>query len=229
MRSSRSVRCSASSSKVMKVLYCTGNAGKFREASFVIDGWNASRGETQAKVEYVQVDADPVEIQGTSEEIGARKVTEATRLLRERGAIPDDVDWVITEDVGLSLRCLHGFPGPYCKPMLEAIGDVGLWEMMSRYEDRHALVTCTLAAVHVRGNGGGGGAGSTPELFVGTIEGAVLGGPRGDVKHGKASWNSVFTPDGYDKTFGELQFHEQATFSHRKRAILKFLEAKATE
>ena len=62
----------------------------------------------------------------------------------ERGAIPDDVDWVITEDVGLSLRCLHGFPGPYCKPMLEAIGDVGLWEMMSRYEDRHALVTCTL-------------------------------------------------------------------------------------
>ena len=70
----------------MKVLYCTGNAGKFREASFVIDGWNAERGETEAKVEYVQVDADPVEIQGTSEEIGARKVTEATRLLRERGA-----------------------------------------------------------------------------------------------------------------------------------------------
>ena len=102
----------------MKVLYCTGNAGKFREASFVIDGWNAERGETQAKVEYVQVDADPVEIQGTSEEIGARKVTEATRLLRERGAIPDDVDWVITEDVGLSLRCLHGFPGPYCNCLL---------------------------------------------------------------------------------------------------------------
>ena len=155
----------------MKVLYCTGNAGKFREASFVIDGWNAERGETQAKVEYVQVDADPVEIQGTSEEIGARKVTEATRLLRERGAIPDDVDWVITEDVGLSLRCLHGFPGPYCKPMLEAIGDVGLWEMMSRYEDRHALVTCTLAAVHVSRIGG--------EVVEGGTPGALRGNDRG--------------------------------------------------
>jgi len=207
----------------MKVLYCTGNAGKFREASFVIDGWNESH---DATVEYVQVDADPVEVQGTPEEIGASKVVEATRLLRERGAIPPDVDWVVTEDVGLHLRCLNGFPGPYCKPMLEAIGDAGLWDMMSRYEDRHALVTCNLAAVHVRD---GGELDGTPELFVGEIEGAVLGPPRGDVKHGKASWNSVFTPAGYDKTFGELQFHEQAMFSHRRRAILKFLEAKAPE
>lgn len=221
------MRCRASSSspsKVMKVLYCTGNAGKFREAGFVIDGWNESH--ESSTVEYVQVDADPVEVQGTPEEIGASKVVEATRLLRERGAIPPDVDWVVTEDVGLHLRCLNGFPGPYCKPMLEAIGDAGLWDMMSRYEDRHALVTCNLAAVHVRD---GGELDGTPELFVGEIEGAVLGPPRGDVKHGKASWNSVFTPAGYDKTFGELQFHEQAMFSHRRRAILKFLEAKAPE
>jgi inosine triphosphate pyrophosphatase len=37
----------------------------------------------------------------------------------------------------------------------------------------------------------------------------------------------VFTPDGHDKTFGELQFHEQAAFSHRRAAILKFLDAVA--
>jgi inosine triphosphate pyrophosphatase len=53
----------------------------------------------------------------------------------------------------------------------------------------------------------------------------VLGPPRGDVHHGKASWNSVFTPAGYVKTFGELDFHEQAEFSHRRRAIDMFLEA----
>lgn len=34
----------------------------------------------------------------------------------------------------------------------------------------------------------------------------------------------MFTPVGYDKTFGELQFHEQAAFSHRRAAILKFLD-----
>ena len=32
---------------------------------------------------------------------------------------------MVTEDVGLNLRCMNGFPGPYCKPMLEAIGDNG--------------------------------------------------------------------------------------------------------
>ena len=152
-------------------------------------------------------------------------------------------DYVVTEDVGLNLRCLNGFPGPYCKPMLESIGDNGLWELMKNYDDKHALVTCTLAAVNVAegsgggegegGEGGGGGDGgggggeaAAAEVFVGTIEGAVLGPPRGDVKHGKSSWNSVFTPDGYDKTFGELQFHEQAAFSHRRAAILKFLDEK---
>ena len=69
-------------------------------------------------------------------------------------------DYVVTEDVGLNLRCLNGFPGPYCKPMLESIGDNGLWELMKNYDDKHALVTCTLAAVNVaEGSGGGEGEG----------------------------------------------------------------------
>jgi len=37
----------------------------------------------------VQVDADPVEVQGTSEEIGRSKVTEAVRILRAKGGIPE--------------------------------------------------------------------------------------------------------------------------------------------
>lgn len=135
---------------------------------------------------------------------------------------------MVTEDVGLNLSCLNGFPGPYCKPMLEHIGDNGLWELVSKYEDKRCLVTCTLAAVRVTGAGGEAAEGADEaKVFVGTIGGSVLGPPRGDVKHGKSSWNSVFTPDGYEKTFGELQFHEQAAFSHRREAILKFLDAVA--
>ena len=67
---------------------------------------------------------------------------------------------------------------------------------MKNYEDKHALVTCTLAAVKVSGGGGGGGGGeggggnaegiacaaeAEAEVFVGEIEGAVLGPPRGGV------------------------------------------------
>lgn len=43
-------------------------------------------------VEIVQVDADPVEVQGTSEEIGLSKVKEATRILKAKGAIPAGKD-----------------------------------------------------------------------------------------------------------------------------------------
>lgn len=71
---------------LMKILYCTGNAGKFKEASFVFEEFN-KRGGTV--VEIVQVDADPVEIQGSAEEIGLSKVKEAVRILRAKGAIPE--------------------------------------------------------------------------------------------------------------------------------------------
>ena len=111
--------------------------------------------------------------------------------------------------------------------MLEAIGDRGLWDLASRYDDRAATVTCTLAAIRVRG--GEEARDASPRLHVGVIEGAILGPPRGDVKHGKASWNSVFTPEGREKTFGELAFAEQAEFSHRKEALVKFLDAAAEE
>ena len=200
------------------VVYCTGNAGKFREASHVFDEWNASA--HPLKVDYRQMDADPVEIQGTAEEVCRDKVKAATKILVERGAL-DEVarDYlsceVVTEDVGLELGCLNGFPGVYCKPMLEAIGDGGLWELVRRYEDKSARVTCNLGSCDTRG--------FESRMFVGSLEGSI-GPPRGDVKHGATSWNSVFTPAGRAQTFGETPFEEQAKFSHRRQAIMEYLE-----
>ena len=219
------------------VVYCTGNAGKFREASHVFDEWNASA--HPLKVEYRQIDADPAEIQGTAEEVCRDKVKAATKILVERGALNEVArgNWsceVVTEDVGLELGCLNGFPGVYCKPMLEAIGDSGLWELVRRYEDKSARVTCSL------GSSGSLsevmlGSDRLPEapdrdtrgfesrMFVGSLEGSI-GPPRGDVKHGATSWNSVFTPAGRAQTFGETPFEEQAKFSHRRQAIMEYLE-----
>ena len=39
----------------------------------------------------------------------------------------------------------------------------------------------------------------------------------------------MFTPEGKNKTFGELQFEEQAAFSHRKKALDAFLDAAMTQ
>ena len=92
VRHRRLTRAHAESAKVtpkpnavMKILYCTGNEGKFKEASFVFEEFNKRGG---AAVEIVQVDADPVEIQGSAEEIGLNKVREAVRILKAKGEIP---------------------------------------------------------------------------------------------------------------------------------------------
>lgn len=240
------------------ILYCTGNDGKFREASFVVDAWNERTFGSAAhpsRARLMQMDPDPTEIQGSADEIARSKVVQAWEQIRadvatpfgsedeataERppddalAAHPERYDFVVTEDVGLGMRCLNGFPGPYCKPMLEAIGPEGLWNLASRYDDKHTTVTCTVASLRARraetradGDAPIDAAdwSRTPRLFVGTLDGAILGPPRGDVKHGKASWNSVFTPEGKDETFGELQFEEQAAFSHRRKALDAFLDA----
>ena len=172
--------------RAVSVLYCTGNDGKFKEASHVVEAYNArcaARG-SRFRATLTQVDPDPVEIQGDAADVARAKVTAALAALPPEAL--EGEDYVVTEDVGLSLRCLNGFPGPYCKPMLEAIGDRGLWDLASRYDDRAATVTCTLAAIRVRG--GEEARDASPRLHVGVIEGAILGPPRGDVKHGKASW-----------------------------------------
>ena len=56
----------------------------------------------------------------------------------------------LVEDVSLGIDALNGFPGPYCKPMLEAIAPEGLWDLMSRYDDRRATVTCTLGVMDLK-------------------------------------------------------------------------------
>jgi|TARA_B110000977_G_scaffold57015_1_gene77448 inosine triphosphate pyrophosphatase len=218
--------------KTLHVLYCTGNAGKFREASHVFDAWNASEKGKLMRVAYVQVDADPVEIQGDCEAVAYAKVKKAMKILGNTGVLnehrkrvgDDGILDVVTEDVSLHLGCLNGFPGPYCKPMLSAIGDGGLWTLVERYEDKSANVQCTLAACGLDlGLPYSSDIYYSTSTHVGTLDGTI-GKPKGNVKHGATSWNSVFTPTGKTKTFGETPFAEQAKFSHRRTAIMDYLE-----
>lgn len=198
----------------MRVLYGTGNAGKYAEASHV---FKRADNVARADVVLTQVDFDTTEIQGNHEEISVRKCTE---MASASAAMHAGQDFLLVEDVSLELEALNSFPGPYCKAMLEAIGPSGLWDLMSRYDNRRARVTCTVGAMDLVGRHWGE---REVQIFSGSIHGVIVA-PKGDVQHGKASWNSVFLPDGYDKTFGELQFHEQAEMSHRRIALERFLD-----
>ena len=73
------------------ILYCTGNAGKFREASFVVDAWNERTFGSDAhpsRARLMQMDPDPTEIQGSADEIARSKEVQAWEEIRERVATP---------------------------------------------------------------------------------------------------------------------------------------------
>jgi|EP00982_Pelagococcus_subviridis_P015102 hypothetical protein len=73
--------------KPFKILYCTGNHGKFAEAKCVIDEYNTLGADVDKLrwVEIQRVDADPVEVQGSQVEIATRKVKEAVKIFHETG------------------------------------------------------------------------------------------------------------------------------------------------
>jgi inosine triphosphate pyrophosphatase len=115
-----------------------------------------------------------------------------------------------TESSDISIPCSRA-------DFLEAVGEDGLWDVVRRFEDRSASTVCTLGAVQLRKE--------PPRvlLFKGSLSGTVVS-PRGDVRHGKRSWNSSFEPEGHARTFGEMPIEEQSSMSHRHKALAAFAE-----
>ena len=86
---------------------------------------------------------------------------------------------------------------------------------------------CRVAVADLRGRDASSA--STPPpllLFRGELAGTVVA-PRGDVRHGKRSWNALFVPapeeGGDGRTFGEMSLQEQSRMSHRNKALAAFL------
>ena len=90
---------------------CRGKHNRKQLGSRKIDG--------VVDIRLIQADPDPTEVQGNERQIAIQKCVSAYESVKYTGALTIDIDFVITEDVGLRLDCLNGFPGPYCKPMIE--------------------------------------------------------------------------------------------------------------
>ncbi len=98
--------------------------------------------------------------------------------------------------------------------------------MVRRFEDHSASTVCTLAVADLRQGG------CAPvrlleaevQTFRGELAGTVVP-PRGDVRHGKRSWNASFQPVGHNSTFGEMSIEAQSAMSHRRKALAAFVDA----
>ncbi len=182
----------------MKIHYATGNFGKFEEAALILSRHELKRHGWQ----IVHTPLSLEEIQGSSTDIAKHKVREAYAHLQE----PCMVD-----DVALYCPAIGQLPGPYIRSFLEALGDKGLWELLSHYEDRRCTVSCLIAFLQH--------AEQEPIIFEGTVTGTIVE-PRGVRKGSSLSWNPIVKPDGYFHTFAEMTLEEMSLSSPRNKALV---------
>ena len=114
---------------------------------------------------------------------------------------------LVVEDTGLYISSLNGFPGALAKWVLKTLGRETLCELLSG-KDRSAMAK-TCVCLHD---------GKKFHLFIGSIKGTIAQFPRGNSGFG---WDSIFIPEGYDKTFAELGSVEKNKISMRQIAFRK--------
>jgi XTP/dITP diphosphohydrolase len=126
---------------------------------------------------------------------------------------------VLADDSGLEVEALSGAPGVYSARfagpnaddaenrllLIQKLRNLGGQEFPARFR-------CVMVLA------------SQGELlgsFTGTIRGKVILEERGESGFG---YDSLFVPQGYTETFGELQAEIKNSLSHRGRALAKVLE-----
>lgn len=185
----------------MQIYYVTSNQTKFEEACHVL----YENKEDKNLYEILHASLDLEEIQGSCRDIARHKAFEAFKKLKNP---------VIIDDVSVHCPAIGGLPGPYVKAFIQALGEHGLYTLISHYEDKTCYATCTIAFMEKDMR--------EPQIFEGSCRG-ILVPPKGEVtKHGKLSWNAVVKPDGYDKTFAEITLEEMSRISHRGNALREF-------
>jgi inosine triphosphate pyrophosphatase len=114
---------------------------------------------------------------------------------------------VLVEDISFSMEALGGkLPGPFIKWFLEEMGLEGICKLADLTPSRKA----TTAVCYVYFDG------DEAHFFEGELEGTVPAKPTGQDGFG---WNSVFIPDGTQKTNAELSEDEVSKFSLRAKLV----------
>jgi len=169
-------------------------------AIYFITGNKGKFAEVQAILGNVeQLDIDLPEVQ----DVDAHKIIE--EKLKE--AQKRQVGECIVEDTSLYLEGLNGLPGPLIKWFMKTIGNEGLFKISVAFRNSKAEAKTLIGYSDEKGE---------IQFFEGSIAGTIVS-PRGE----GFGWDPIFQPEGYEKTFGELNASEKNSFSMRKIAVEK--------
>jgi XTP/dITP diphosphohydrolase len=191
-----------------KIFIASKNQGKVKEIKSILSGFN---------IEFFSLIDSPnipdIEETGTTFEENAFIKAKA---VYDKVQIP-----VLADDSGLEVDYLGGVPGVYsaryagknatdaqnCKKLLVELDGV-------ESKNRTARFKCILVLYD----------GVSKRFFEGACEGNIITSPRGT---GGFGYDPLFVPEGYEKTFAELDLSTKNKISHRGKALAslkKFLD-----
>lgn len=119
------------------------------------------------------------------------------------------------DDTGLEVSALNGAPGVYSARYAGEQRDANdnmvklLDELKS--EDNRSAQFKTVIALYIN---------TKPHTFTGICEGTIIKTKQGEKGFG---YDPIFKPNGYDKTFAEMDLKLKNTIGHRGKAILQLV------
>jgi len=141
----------------------------------------------------------------------------ANALLKAEEAVQGSGLPALADDSGLAVEALDGAPGLYSArwagpernfQMAMAL----VQEKLGQTPNRRAYFISVLALAWPDGH---------TECFEGRVHGDLIWPPRGDKGFG---YDPMFLLDGYDMTFGEMNYDEKQSISHRAVAFQKLID-----
>lgn len=185
-----------------KLVFVTGNKAKAEDVQKILN----------FPIEIIDMDLEEIQ-ELDLEKVALYKVMEAFNKIKTP---------VIIDDVGFYVDAWNNFPGPLIKWVLKAgNGNASLLlKMLKGVKQRSA--TAKLVVAYHDGKG--------VHCFSGEARGRVANKIRAGNNFG-FGWDSIFIPDGFDKTYGEMTFEEKNAISHRRKALDKlkqFLDSQET-
>jgi len=185
----------------MKIYFVTKNAGKVEEFRRILKG--------KINLEHLKPDKEipELEIQDVREVV-IDKSKKAAEIYKKT---------VLTEDTGLFIKTLNGFPGSLIDRETKKHEEsfrywCGLLNKTNA-KDRSAYAETAIAVCKP---------GKKIAVYVGRIDGHIPEEPMIG-EHG-FGWDSIFVPNGYNKSFAQLETEIKDNISMRRMALNKLLK-----
>lgn len=114
---------------------------------------------------------------------------------------------VLVEDISLEIKTLNGLPGTFVKFFLERLGTENTVKLVGKSKTD----TTVTAAVAIYD-------GKNLNIFKGKVHGTLSKKDKGSKGFG---FDKVFIPNGYTKTYAEMETSLKNKISHRAKALRK--------